>query len=174
MAFFSKPAWKETDLTPWVLYLWKLQDPGNLGTLLRTAQATGSFSVVCSEGTVSRFNSKTVRAAAASLFSVPVLEGVDLNRLEELGYRLWDATARSGRSLFELDFESPAAFVIGNEGVGLDLSWQERIPNKLHIPMDASVESLNAGVAGSLILYEVFRRLSSNEWGEPPQADIAQ
>ena len=77
MAFFEKPCWDWKDLTPWILYLDQLQDPGNLGTLLRTAEATNMFSLVTSPGTVSCFNSKVVRASTGALFKVPLLLGID-------------------------------------------------------------------------------------------------
>ena len=158
LAFFEKPAWKWNDLTSRILYLHQLQDPGNLGTLLRTARATGIFSVVTSPHTVSCFNAKVVRASAASLFSVPFLEGIEAGELKSRGFHLWATTPQGGKSLFETSFESPLAIVIGNEGQGLGAAVLELAEHLLHIPMQPQVESLNAAVAGSLILYEVFRQ----------------
>ena len=161
MAFFEKPTWDWNDLTTRVLYLHQLQDPGNLGTLLRTARATGIFSVATSPHTVSCFNAKVVRASAASLFSVPVLQGIEASELKSRGYRLWVTTPRGGKPLFEASFESPLTIVIGNEGGGLSPAILELADHDLHIPMQSQVESLNAAVAGSLILYEVFRQETS-------------
>ncbi len=158
LAFFEKPCWNWNDLTSRVLYLNELQDPGNLGTLLRTARATGIFSVATSPHTVSCFNAKVVRASAASLFSVPFLEGIEAGELKSRGYQLWATTPQSGKSLFEAHFESPLAIVIGNEGRGLSAALLGRADQHLHIPMQPQVESLNAAVAGSLVLYEVFRQ----------------
>ena len=157
MAFFQKPRWNWEDLTPWILYLDQLQDPGNLGTLLRTAQATAMFSLVTSPGTVSCFNSKVIRASAGALFNVPLLQEVDPGELKKRGYHLWAAASEGGQSLFEVQFESPLAVLIGNEGKGLTPSSSAWTSQQLHIPMEAT-DSLNASVAGSLILYEVFRQ----------------
>ncbi|MCH8320057.1 MAG: RNA methyltransferase [Acidobacteria bacterium] len=158
LAFFEKPSWNWKDLTSRVLYLNELQDPGNLGTLLRTARATGIFSVATSPHTVSCFNAKVVRASAASLFSVPFLEGIEAGELKSRGYHLWATTPQGGKSLFEAHFESPLAIVIGNEGRGLSPAVLGLADHHLHIPMQPQVESLNAAVAGSLVLYEVFRQ----------------
>ena len=158
MAFFGKPVWRWEDLTPCVLFLDQLQDPGNLGTLLRTTHATGIFSVVTSPGTVSCFNPKVIRASAATLFSTPFLEGILLEELVSRGYRLWAATPKDGTSLFRARFRPPLTIVLGNEGSGLPQTALEQSFKRLHIPMHPEAESLNAAVAGSLILYEVTRQ----------------
>ncbi len=158
VAFFEKPAWKWEDLTPWVLYLDQLQDPGNLGTLLRTARATGMFSVATSPGSVACFNSKVIRASAGSLFAVPFLEGLELEELQDRGYALSAATLQDGQSLFEARFESPQAIIIGNEGSGPTASTLGLADDQFHIPMRGRSQSLNAAVAGSLIAYEIFRQ----------------
>jgi RNA methyltransferase, TrmH family len=160
IAFFKKPEWKLEDLTPWVLYLWRLQDPGNLGTLLRTAGATGFFSVAGSPDTVSRFNSKVIRASVNALFTVPMVEGVSVEDLRRRGYRLTASTALSGESLFEAELAPGTAFIVGNEGSGIAPEVVARADSRLHIPMQAASESLNAAVAGSLIMYEAYRRRS--------------
>ena len=161
LAFFEKPVWNWNDFTSRVLYLHQLQDPGNLGTLLRTARATGIFSLATSPHTVSCFNAKVVRASAASLFSVPFLEGIETGELKSREYHLWATIPQGGKSLFEAHFESPLAVVIGNEGRGLSPAVLELADHHLHIPMQPQVESLNAAVAGSLVLYEVFRQETS-------------
>ena len=158
LAFFRKPSWGWEDLASCILYLDRLQDPGNLGTLLRTARATGIFSIITSPKTVSCFNSKVVRASAATLFSTPFLEGVPMRELKRRGYHLWAATPRQGRSLFKVCFQPPLAIVLGNEGNGLDKSVLRQGFRRLHIPMHPKAESLNVAVAGSLILYEVTRQ----------------
>jgi TrmH family RNA methyltransferase len=158
VAFFEKPVWEWEDLTPWVLYLDQLQDPGNLGTLLRTARATNMFSVATSPGSVACFNAKVIRASAASLFAVPFREGLKLEELKSRGYALKAATLQQGPSLFDARLESPLAIIIGNEGSGPTASTLAAIDDHLHIPMGEGSESLNAAVAGSLIAYEIFRR----------------
>ncbi|MEE8348577.1 MAG: RNA methyltransferase [Acidobacteriota bacterium] len=162
VAFFEKPTWKLEDLTSWVLYLDQVQDPGNLGTLLRTARATGMFSVVTSPRSVACYNSKVIRASAASLFTVPFLEGLDLESLTERGYALCLATLQDGPSLYEVRLEAPQAIIIGNEGSGPADSTLAMNRTNLHIPMRGQTQSLNAAVAGSLILYEIFRQKELN------------
>ncbi len=158
LAFLRKPCWDWDRLTPWVLFLDRLQDPGNMGTLFRTARATGLFSLVTSPDTVSCFNSKVVRASVASLYSVPFIQGIRLEELRDRGYGVWGAVPAGGRVLYQAQFEPASAFVIGNEGAGLDPSLLAAADSRLTIPMQHESESLNAGVAGSLIMYEVYRQ----------------
>jgi len=89
------------------------------------------------------------------------LQGIEASELKSRGYRLWVTTPRGGKPLFEASFESPLTIVIGNEGGGLSPAILELADHDLHIPMQSQVESLNAAVAGSLILYEVFRQETS-------------
>ncbi len=157
IAFFDKPSYSWEQMPPWLLYLDRLRDPGNLGTLLRTAAATG-FGVATSAGTVSVFNAKVVRASAGSLFETPFLQGVPVEEAKERGYRLCAASARGADSLFELPLEPPCAFAVGNEGAGLAEPILDQADASVRIPMVEGVESLNAGVVGSLIMFEVVRR----------------
>jgi len=162
IAFFEKPLWNWKHLSSYVLYLDRLQDPGNLGTLLRTAQATGIFSLVTSPGTVSCFNTKVVRASAGALYSVPFLEEIPAQELADHGYRLWAADTGTGQSLFDVKFNPPLAILLGNEGMGLESTISSLSQDQVKIPMQPEIESLNAAVAGSLILYEVFRQTVQN------------
>jgi RNA methyltransferase, TrmH family len=157
IAFFEKPVWTRADLTPFVVFLDRLQDPGNLGAILRTAAATGRFSLVSAPGTVSRFNDKVVRASAGYLFGVPFLEGVPLEDLARLKYRVFVADPGADADYFDEAFEPPLALALGTEGAGIDLP--SAVPHRrLRIPMDAGVDSLNVAVAASLLMYEVLRR----------------
>jgi TrmH family RNA methyltransferase len=158
VAFLEKPSWDWSAMTPWVILVDRLQDPGNLGTLIRTAAATGLFSVATTAGTVSCFNEKVIRASASSLFAVPFLESVTLQELLERGYRLCAATPDAGETLFDATFDPPCAFAIGREGGGLAPEIEEQANCRLRIPMTKQSESLNAAVAGALIMYEVYRK----------------
>jgi RNA methyltransferase, TrmH family len=158
LGFLSKPSWTWPQLRPWVLYLDRLQDPGNLGTLFRTAGATGLFSLLTNDQTVSCFNAKVIRASAASLYSVPFLEGIPLTDLAKHGYRVWATVPKGGQDLFATEFQAPAAFVVGNEGRGIDPQTLDQISARLTVPMISGTESLNAGVVGSLIMYDVYRK----------------
>jgi TrmH family RNA methyltransferase len=163
LAFFAKPVWEWRRLTPYLLYCHRLQDPGNLGTLLRTARATGIFSVVTSPDTVSFYNSKVIRSSASALFELPHLSSVRVEELFERGFRLWTAKPSEGVSLFKARFQAPLAILVGNEGSGLDALPADTPAQPVHIPMQPGVESLNAAVAGSLMLYEVYRREIGHE-----------
>ena len=158
LGFFSKPSWRWSDVKSDLLYLDRLQDPGNLGTLLRTAAATGVFSIITSPGTVSCFKNKVVRSSAGYLFSVPFLEGVPIAALVERHYHLFAAYPREGRMLFEVPFESPLALIVGSESQGVDLSEFKDYVDPIHIPMAAGTDSLNAAISGSILMYEVLRR----------------
>lgn len=165
MAFAAKPEWQWEDLSPMALYLEGVQDPGNLGTLLRTAQATGS-SILTGPGCVSLFNPKVVRASSATLFSNPFRQGVALDELSSRGYRLWATQQASGEALFDVRFDFPTAVMLGGEGQGLGPEALSAAEGRLHIPMRAGCESLNLSVAGSLILFQAYRQREEGEENE--------
>lgn len=154
-----------------IVVLAGLQDPGNLGTILRSAEAFGSAGVVLGEGSVSPFNSKVVRAAAGSLFRLPVIHGnreanpmkLDdvLAKLSAEGVRLMATSSHKGTELAQADVKSQCAIVFGNEGSGLSRELMGRMDEIIVIPHSQQVESLNAGVAASIILYEAARQRSS-------------
>ena len=158
IAFFKKPVWQWNNASHFIIYLNQWQDPGNLGTVLRTAWATRQFTVVTSPGTVSLFNSKVIRASAAMLFRVPFLQGVRFGDLRRRGYRVVATAASEGTSLFEISIQPPVAFVLGSEGGGINESILTEADMRVHIPMQPECDSLNAGVAGALVVYEVYRR----------------
>jgi TrmH family RNA methyltransferase len=145
-----------------------LQDPGNLGTILRSSEAFGSAGVVLGEGTVSAFNSKVVRASAGSVFRLPIvhgqgksgtakLEGVS-EKLRSQGVRLIATSSHKGTPLDQADLASPAAIFFGNEGSGLPRDLMAKMHEVIAIPHTPQVESLNAGVAASIVLYEAARQ----------------
>lgn len=138
-----------------------LQDPGNLGTILRSAEAFGAGGVVLGEGTVSVFNSKVIRASAGSVFRMPVTRA----KLEEAlrlfqgqGVRLLATSSHKGVTLAEADFSKPLAIFIGSEGAGLPGTLLAGMDQIVAIPHSPKVESLNAGVAASIVLYEVMKQ----------------
>lgn len=153
VACFDPPAWQWSDISPYVVLLDGIQDPGNLGTVLRSAAAFG-FSLVTSPGTVSCRNDKVIRASAGYLFRVPFLEGVEPAKLKSRGYRLCWADAHGSTEAARLEAVAPLALVIGREGGAVPPPGEQTI----RIPMSQGVDSLNAGVAASLLMYEVFRR----------------
>ena len=163
LAFFDKPKWSWKELTPYVLFLNRLQDPGNLGVLMRTAAATGIFSIVTSVDTVSCFNDKVVRASAGYLFRTPFLEKIEAAELQRHGYDFWVAHPRKGAVLFNQRFKPPLALMLGNEGEGVDLAEVKHPCRPLRIPMSSGVDSLNVSVSGSLLMYEIYRGVRGNE-----------
>jgi TrmH family RNA methyltransferase len=138
-----------------------LQDPGNLGTLIRSAEAFGATAVLTTQGTVSEWNQKAVRASAGSVFRVPVV-GVteaEVKALRAKGVRVYAAIAGEGAvQVGEVNLRGACAVMIGNEGAGIAEEWLALADARVTIPMPGRVESLNAGVAGSLLLYEAARQ----------------
>jgi TrmH family RNA methyltransferase len=137
-----------------------LQDPGNLGTILRSAEAFGAAGVILGEGTVSPFNSKVVRGAAGSIFRLPALRAklADvLPKLREKGVRLVATSSHKGVPLPQANLAVPIAVLIGGEGAGVPRDWIAKADELVAIPHAAQVESLNAGVAASIVLYEIAR-----------------
>jgi len=146
---------------PLVVVLSGIQDPGNLGTILRSAEAFGANGVLLCEGTVSQFNSKAVRASAGSVFRVPVVAvKVDeaIPRLRQAGLRLVATSSHGGTPADQANLASPLAFFIGNEGSGLPRELMSQMDDTVIVPHPGQVESLNAAVAASILLYEAARQ----------------
>ena len=143
------------------LVLDNLQDPGNLGTLLRTADAVGVSGVVMTDNCVDLYNPKVVRSAMGSttrldLFVVDNFLNV-ATLFDELGIVTNAAVVRDGENITEFDFDRPCAVVIGNEGKGLPKEHSDICKNRVTISMHGNIESLNAACAGTIILWEMFR-----------------
>ena len=146
---------------PLVLIAAGLQDPGNLGTLVRSAEAFGATGVVTTPGTVSAWNQKALRASVGSLFRVPVVSATadEVAGLKRRGVRLLAAVgAGNAVAAQNVDFRGGCAVMIGNEGAGLGSEWIAMADELVTIPCPGPVESLNAAVAGSLLLYEASRQ----------------
>jgi RNA methyltransferase, TrmH family len=140
-----------------------LQDPGNLGTLVRSAEAFGATGIVTAPGTVSAWNQKALRASVGSIFRMPVVAATvdEVAGLRARGIRLLAAVGEDEhgvKAAHEVDFAGPCALMIGNEGQGLTAEWMEIADARVTIPCPGPVESLNAAVAGSLLLYEASRQ----------------
>lgn len=138
-----------------------LQDPGNLGTIIRSAEAFGATAVIAAEGCVAPTNSKVIRASAGSLFRLPVLrvKTADLlPRLRAAGFRLAATSSHKGTPLGEAALTGPLALLVGNEGAGLPRDLLRQVDETIVIPHSAHVESLNAGIAASILLYEASRQ----------------
>jgi len=140
-----------------------LQDPGNLGTILRSAEAFGAAGVLLGEGTVSPFNSKAIRGSAGSAFRMPLARAKLLEITRQLRaskIRLIATSSHAGTPLPEAQLSGELAIFIGNEGAGLPKDLLAKMDELLAIPHSPRVESLNAGVAASIVLYEISKQES--------------
>jgi TrmH family RNA methyltransferase len=151
-----------------------LQDPGNLGTILRSAEAFGSAGVALGEGTVSRFNAKVIRASAGSVFRLPLVAAKAAGMLEAAlaefrshGVRLIATSSHKGTRIDQARLTEPMAIFIGTEGAGLPKALMAQLDETVAIPHSPRVESLNAGVAASIVLYEAARQRGT----EPQQLE---
>ena len=137
-----------------ILILDKIADPGNLGTLLRTALALNWDGVVFTPGTVDPFNDKALRASKGALFSLPYAQ-LSIEEVTEFVKPLYTYVADlQGASLSEMHFEQPLALILSNEGAGPD-TWATSHAKKISIPMQNGVESLNVAISGAIILYRL-------------------
>jgi RNA methyltransferase, TrmH family len=150
-----------------------VQDPGNLGTILRSAEAFGASSVLLGEGTVSPFNSKVIRASAGSAFRLPMVQvklADILDGMRERGLRLIATSSHKGTPLDQAHLSGPLAVFIGSEGAGLPRDLLAEMTDTVAIPHSPNVESLNAGVAASILLYEIARQKLSPQSDREPEA----
>ena len=147
---------------PLFVILENLQDPGNLGTIVRTGEGAGITGVIMSSQTVDIYNPKTIRATMGSVYRVPFLYVDDLGeviqKLYKKGVHTYAAHLQGGNYYDAFPFREPTAFLIGNEGNGLSKKLADMAESYLKIPMEGQVESLNAAVAAALLMYETHRQ----------------
>lgn len=166
-ALVEPPAWSWNHLLnqsrkkPLVVVLAGIQDPGNLGTILRSAEAFGADGVVSLPGTVSAWNPKAVRASAGSVFRVPLLatDAKDcFSRLREAGVKVFTTAVRAAKPADLVNFTGAVALLIGNEGNGVPDELASQADGAITIPCPGPVESLNAAIAAGVLLYEAERQ----------------
>ncbi len=154
-----------SDTNPLLVVLENLQDPGNLGTIVRTGEGAGITGVIMSEQTVDIFNPKTIRATMGSVYRVPFVYVKDmadaLQKLHDKGIHTYAAHLKGTTYYNDFTFDEPTAFLIGNEGNGLQKETADMAEHYLKIPMEGQVESLNAAIATSLLVYEAHRQRNS-------------
>jgi RNA methyltransferase, TrmH family len=145
-----------------VLLAVDISDPGNLGTILRSAEAAGITAVVVSGDSVDAHNPKTVRASAGAVLGIPVVEapdpGATLDTLTTIGRRSVGTAARDGEPLDVLDRDEPLTLVFGNEARGLDPALRRRLDTVITIPVHGAAESLNVAMAATVLCFERDRR----------------
>ncbi|MBS3986248.1 MAG: RNA methyltransferase [Selenomonadales bacterium] len=138
-----------------------LQDPGNMGTLIRLADAVGAGAFVATRGSCDLYNPKVVRSTMGSLLHLPLCRDVDdsllVSRLSLAGYSIVAADTQGEATYWEREYKRPLAVVFGNEGSGLAELWRERA-ELVRIPMPGRAESLNVSVAAGVLLYEILRQ----------------
>jgi TrmH family RNA methyltransferase len=151
-----------------IVVLAGLQDPGNLGTIVRSAEAFGATGIVSLPGTVSAWNPKAVRASAGSVFRVPVIAADErkcFGQLREAGMKVLATTVRGAELDVDFDMTGAIALMIGNEGSGVPDGLAARADGRITIACPGPVESLNAAVAASVLLYEASRQRIRNSGG---------
>lgn len=149
---------------PLFMILENLQDPGNLGTIVRTGEGAGITGVIMSAQTVDIYNPKTIRGTMGSVYRVPFVYVKDLgevmHKLHAKGIHTYAAHLQGSNYYDTFSFREPSAFLIGNEGNGLSKELADMAESYLKIPMEGQVESLNAAVAAALLMYETHRQRS--------------
>lgn len=152
---------KASDQATTYLLLDAIQDPGNLGTIFRTAEAANVTGIVLGRGCVDPFNAKVVRSAMGSLFRVLFVErdlGEMIPRLQQDRVRMVGTSLQSKQHHFDYSFPPHVAILLGNEGQGVDEMWLEKADETVKIPLFGEVESLNVSISCGILLYERVRQ----------------
>lgn len=144
----------------------EIQDPGNLGTIMRTMDAVKGAGVIATSGTVDPYNPKVVRATMGAIFRVPVVTVRDLSEtagiLKKKNVKIVGTDADAKKTYWDAEMKGPAAILVGNEAAGLSPEALGMCDEVVNIPMPGKAESLNAAMAATLILYEALRQRSCN------------
>ena len=151
-----------TNKLPLFVVLDGIQDPGNAGTIIRTADAAGCAGVIALKGSADIYAGKTVRATMGSLFHLPVMEGLSsaelLLNLKQANIKLLATSLQQSDVYYQANFNCPVAIILGNEGQGISPELICEADAYLHIPLVGHAESLNVAVAAGIILYEAVRQ----------------
>ena len=149
---------KEENISGNILILDNIQDPGNLGTIIRSAVAFSISTIIVSPDTVSIYNSKVLRSTQGLLFDVNIIvrdiSGA-IDDLKQNGYKIYGTKVDNGKNLKDIDSTNKYAVIMGNEGSGVNKDILDKCDEYIYIPMNEKCESLNVGVATSIILYEM-------------------
>ncbi len=140
----------------------RLQDPGNVGTLIRTAVSAGVDYIILSEGCVDVYNQKVIRSTASGIFNIPIIENVNLveflNNIKNKNIKILGTDIKATKNYFDTNMLKATAIVIGNEANGMSDEVGELCTELIKIPMIGSIESLNASVSSAILMYEVVRQ----------------
>lgn len=140
------------------LLLDRIQDPGNLGTIIRTADAAGFDAVMLGEGTVDLYNDKVIRATQGSLFHIPIIQEslpTEINKLKQEGFRIWASALTNSKDFHTLKPTSKVALILGNEGAGIEGTILELADEIVKIPIYGKAESLNVSIAAGILMYHL-------------------
>lgn len=147
---------------PFIVMLENVTDPGNAGTIIRTADAAGADCVIMSKGCVDLYNPKVIRSTMGSIFHLPIITNADfsflLDEFKKDGITSFAAHLKGKKTLYEADFKASCAILIGNEANGLTEEISSKADLLLKIPMLGKAESMNASVAGAIMIYEALRQ----------------
>ena len=139
-----------------------IQDPGNMGTIIRTAHGAGVDFVIASKGCVDIYNPKVIRSTMGSIFHVPVIKNFDIidlvKELKNDGVKIFSASLDTNNNFFDYSFKEGVAIVIGNEANGVSKEVQDVSDHLIKIPMAKKLESLNASVAAGIVMYEIMKQ----------------
>lgn len=138
-----------------------VQDPGNLGTIIRSSDAVGASGVILGKGTVDLYNPKTIRSTMGSLFHLPIISGDLLEWLPkaaEHGTQIIGTSLQATASCYDVDFNRPTWLILGNEGQGMSADVAELVTKPIIIPMQGGAESLNVAMAATVLLFEASRQ----------------
>lgn len=139
----------------------KVQDPGNMGTIIRTAHAAGALGVIITKGTVDIYNEKTLRSTMGSIFHIPIIHDIDLKSVKNLksrGFRLVVSSLDTDKNFYDIDLNDRVIIAVGNEGSGISSELMDISDVKIKIPMPGGAESLNVSVAASIMMFEAVRQ----------------
>jgi TrmH family RNA methyltransferase len=149
-------------VNPFLLLLDRVQDPGNMGTIIRTADAFGINGIIVTEGCVDIYNPKVVRSTMGSIFRIPVFhesDGVNIiKKLKKEGVKIYSTSLEGSYYIQNTNFKESCMLIIGNESKGVSKSLHLMADELIKIPMIGEAESLNAAVASSIIMYEAMRQ----------------
>jgi TrmH family RNA methyltransferase len=146
------------------LILENISDPGNLGTIIRTADAANITGIILTNNSVDKYNTKVMRATMGSIFHIDVFEEYDIidtiKAFNDSGYKVYGAASNTSRYIWEIQLKENICIIIGNETTGLSEGVLERVSERINIPMPGKSESLNASMAAGIFIYEHLRQLT--------------
>lgn len=143
----------------------KVQDPGNIGTIIRSANAAGALGVIVTRGTVDVYNDKTLRATMGSIFKIPIIfedkDFSNIDKLKAVGFKLITSSLNTSYNFYDVDLTEKIIIAVGNEGNGISEEVMNLGDVSVKIPMPGDAESLNVGVAASIMMFEAVRQIEA-------------